>query len=349
MRVFRQHLQLAKELDLPVVVHSRDAEKDTIEILKESDIKRGVIHCFSYDEKIVKEFLKMKFYISFSGIVTYKNADEVRLAAKIVPDDLLLIETDAPYLSPAPFRGKTNEPSYVKYTAEALAKLRGVTLEDIDRLTALNAKTLFALGTPSSADVYAYKIRNSLYLNITNKCTNHCGFCVRNVKDFVKGHNLRLKKDPTYEEIIAAIKDNVALYRPEEIVFCGYGEPLIRLDTVKNVSQWIKQQGFTIRINTNGQANLIHKRNILPELKGLTDSMSISLDAHNEEIYNKICKPSYKGSFNAVVDFIKEAPKYIPDVTATIVDVEDVDIEQCRQIASSLGVKFRIRHLDIVG
>jgi len=104
-----------------------------------------------------------------------------------------------------------------------------------------------------------------------------------------------------------------------------------------------------VRINTNGHANLIHNKNVLPELGGLVDSISISLDAHNEETYNAICKPVYKNAYPAILEFVRQAKKVIPDVQVTVVTMEGVDIERCRTIADELGVPLRIRRLDVVG
>ncbi len=344
--VFIKQLQYAKEANLPVVVHSREAPKDTLKILEDSGVTKGVMHCFSGDMEMAERAMAMGLYISIAGPVTFKNASKLREVAKAIPDDYLLIETDAPYLAPEPFRGKRNEPSFVKHTAEFIAKLRGVSLEDIDRITTLNAKRLFGIGGMPERGEIAYKIRESLYLNITNRCTSKCSFCIKFHSDFVKGHNLRLSGEPSPDELKSAIGDP-ALYK--EVVFCGYGEPLLRLDAVKEVASWIKEKGGRVRINTNGHGNIIYKRNILPELQGLVDSMSISLDAQDEETYQKICRPAFKNAFAEVVNFIKEAKKYIPNVQATIVVVEGVDVEKCKEVADSLGVKLRVRRLDIVG
>jgi TatD DNase family protein len=344
--VFEKHLQLAGEKDLPVVVHSREAVNDTIEILRRSGISKGVLHCFSGNREMAEEVMSMGFYISIAGPVTFKKAKGLKEIAAIVPDDYLLVETDAPYLSPEPFRGKRNEPAYVIETLKQIAGLRGVTLEDIARITNLNAKRLFGIGSiPERAEI-AYRIRDSLYLNITNRCTNKCSFCVKFRSDFVKGHRLKLASEPSVEEIKASIGDPKKF---REIVFCGYGEPLQRLDIVKSISGWVKKQGGRVRINTNGHANLIYGKNILPELAGNVDSLSISLDAHNEETYNRICKPAFKDAFQAVLQFTKEAKKLISDVQVTVVDMEGVDLVKCRAIAEELGVPLRIRKLDVVG
>ena len=343
--VFKQQLDFAKEMGLPVVIHSREAKEDTLGILKDSGIEQGVMHCFSGDRDMAERALAMGLYTSFAGPVTFKNASGLREIAKIIPDEYLLVETDAPYLAPVPFRGKRNEPAFVMHTARFLAELRGVSLEDIDRITTLNAKRLFHIGELPPGQI-AYKIRDSLYLNITNRCTSKCIFCVRFTTDFVKGHNLRLAHEPSVQELMDAIGDPLQY---KEVVFCGYGEPLLRLDAVKSIAAWIKQQGGRVRINTNGHGNLIHKRNIIPELQGLVDVFSVSLDAQDEKTYRQVCKPAFENAFQEVINFIREAKLCIPDVQATVVAVEGVDIDKCRVLADELGVKLRVRRLDVVG
>ncbi|MFA6055396.1 MAG: TatD family hydrolase [Thermodesulfovibrionales bacterium] len=344
--VFLKQLQLAKETDLPVIIHSREAKQDTLDILRESGVAKGVLHCFSGDMDMARQGMAMGFYISIAGPVTFKKAGNLHEAARAIPDDFLLIETDAPYLAPEPFRGRRNEPAYLLHTAKAIAELRGITLEDVARITTLNAKRLFSIGGMPEEGEIAYRIRESLYLNVTNRCTNRCTFCIKSHSDFVKGYNLRLSHEPSEEELKKAIGDP-SHYK--EIVFCGYGEPTLRLDLIKNVAAWIKEKGGNVRINTNGQGNLIHRRNILPELRGIVDNISISLDAQDEETYNRICKPAHENAFPEILDFIKEAGKYIPEVNVTVVTAEGVDIEKCGKIAADLGVGFRIRKLDVVG
>ncbi|HBT20596.1 MAG TPA: radical SAM protein [Peptococcaceae bacterium] len=181
----------------------------------------------------------------------------------------------------------------------------------------------------------------NLYLNITNRCTNRCCFCVRNYAPGVAGYNLWLKKEPAVEEIIGEIGDP-SLYR--EVVFCGYGEPLIRLDAVKEVSKWLKDKEAWVRVNTNGLANLYHNRNILPELCGIVDAVSISLNAENARKYYKICRPQFgPESYNHLLEFINESKKYIPKVKVTVVDIPQIDVEKCRRIAETMGVDFEVR------
>jgi len=142
--VFIKQLKVAKKVNKPVIIHSRDAAKDTYEILKEHlDGNTGIIHSCSASAQMVKEYVKLGMYISFSGSVTFKNANNVREAAKAVPTDKLLIETDCPYLTPVPYRGKKNKPSYVEYTAKVLAEVKEVSYDELLYITNENAKRIF--------------------------------------------------------------------------------------------------------------------------------------------------------------------------------------------------------------
>lgn len=142
----RAQITVARELDLPIIIHSRDADDDMADILEDEHRKgayRGVLHCFSSGAKLAERALAIGFYVSFSGIVTFKSATEIQAVAVNVPDDRILVETDAPFLAPVPKRGQKNEPAYTRHTAEFLAELRGMTLEALAELTTQNAKNLF--------------------------------------------------------------------------------------------------------------------------------------------------------------------------------------------------------------
>ncbi|MEI5991200.1 TatD family hydrolase [Enterococcus crotali] len=146
-RVFRRQIAIAKEMNLPISIHTRDAMEDTYKILKEEDIRDigGIMHSFSGDPEWMAKFLDMGMHISLSGVVTFKKALEVQEVAKAVPLDRLLVETDAPYLAPVPYRGKRNEPGYTRYVVEKIAELREVPFEEIAKQTTINAHRLFRL------------------------------------------------------------------------------------------------------------------------------------------------------------------------------------------------------------
>ncbi|MBN2643913.1 MAG: YchF/TatD family DNA exonuclease [Desulfuromonadaceae bacterium] len=349
-QAFRQQIQLARQYRKPIVIHDRDAHEDILRILKEelADDDLGVVlHCFSGDLAMAEECVKRGYYLSFTGTITYPKNDAMREIIRQIPLERILVETDCPYLSPQSWRGQRNEPAYVVETARAIATLRGLTLHDIARITSLNCFRLFGVGQVDQSAKIAYRIRNALYLNITNRCTNHCVFCAK-FRDFeVKGHQLKLDHEPDAKEIIQAIGDPTAY---EEVVFCGYGEPLLRLETVIEVARWLKQQGIRVRINSDGQANLVHGRNILPELEGLVDSLSISLNAPFAEQYQQLCHSRFgEQGFEAVKEFLRQAPHFIPEVVASAVTVPGVNIEACAKLADELGVTFRKRIYNDVG
>ncbi len=194
----------------------------------------------------------------------------------------------------------------------------------------------------------SYPIRNSLYLSITDRCTLVCEFCPKTHGDYqVQGYDLQMDHRPEAGEIL----NNLPGLEPyDEIVFCGFGEPTLRLKTLLAVATEIKKYNKKIRLNTDGLGNLVHKRNILPELGTVIDSVSVSMNAHNEEVYNQHCQPQLPGSYQAMLEFVRQAPDYIDDVTVTAINgLENVDIDACRQMAGDMGVNFRQRELDRVG
>jgi len=343
-------------MNKPIIIHSRDASEEIIAILsdyyeKDATAHSGIFHCFSGDQELADKALQMGFYISFSGSVTFKKADGLRDVAKTVPADRLFAETDCPYLTPAPHRGKRNEPAYVNHTAEKLAEIRGLKIEDVQRTMALNFFELFGIGEKAQTGTVSYKIRNSLYLNLTQRCTADCVFCTRLTKPVVQGYNLALKREPSAKEVWESI-DDVKNY--DEIVFCGFGEPTLRLDVIKEVAKKIKDAGGRVRLNTNGHGNVINKRNILPELSELIDEISVSLNADSSEAYDEICQPLpmfRNGIYDKIKEFIAEAKKYIPEVQASIVTHQkNVDETQCETLINQeFGVKYRARRYNIVG
>lgn len=194
----------------------------------------------------------------------------------------------------------------------------------------------------------AYEFEGSLYLNLTNRCSNDCVFCLRNSHDNVNGEdNLWLDREPTLDEIRASFKGR-DMTKYKSVVFCGYGEPLMRFDTCMETAKWLKENypDIKIRINTNGQASLIEKKDVTPLMKGLIDSLSISLNAPTAKQYDRLCKSVFgEEAFAGLLDFAKRSTSFVPEVTLSIVDKDltDEEIEECRKLAKDCGVNFRIR------
>jgi len=191
-----------------------------------------------------------------------------------------------------------------------------------------------------------YVLRNSLYVNITNRCTNRCSFCIRNTDHGVgEGIDLWLDREPTVREIIDDIEKH-DLNQFKELVFCGYGEPMFRTEEIVEICKYIRSRySIKIRINTNGHANLIHGYDVTPILEGLVDCVSISLNAKNAAEYQNLCHSVYgERAYEGMLDFALKCKKYVPEVVLSVVDVmSPEDIKTCEQIAGQLGVGFRVR------
>lgn len=191
----------------------------------------------------------------------------------------------------------------------------------------------------------AYKYQGSLYVNLTNRCTNKCKFCIRFTPSGVDNIDLWLEHEPSVQEIIDAL-ESADFTSYDEIVFCGYGEPLLRVYDVLEVCKFIKsKKNIKIRVNTNGHANRFAGEDVTPHMKGLIDVISISLNAENAQKYNEICVCDYgEEGFYEMLNFARAAKEHVPEVILSIVDViSKEEIEACRKIAEDIGVTFRVR------
>ena len=197
-----------------------------------------------------------------------------------------------------------------------------------------------------------YSINNqenpeTVYINLTNACTNSCIFCLRDQKDDVCGHEMWHDDKYSLEDIINQFK--TFEQSAKEVVFCGYGEPFLKKDMMKDFCIYLRKNypNVKIRVNTNGHANLVYKTNVAEEFKGLLDSVSVSLNAESEEEYIEICKPKIENAYQGLKDFTRACKNAGMEVTNSIVtdfdDIHHINVEKCRQIAENLGAKFRNR------
>ena len=192
-----------------------------------------------------------------------------------------------------------------------------------------------------------YKVHNNIYVNMTNKCPYSCTFCLRQTMDTIgESDRLWLEREPSLQEVCDEFnKFNMDEYN--EVVFCGFGEPTERFDDLIKVAAFVKEKyGKKIRINTNGVGSLINGRDIAPEMKGLIDTVSISLNNPHKDEYLSLVRSKFgEQSFDAMLDFAKECTKYIPNVVLTTVDttISHEEEEECRRICESIGATYRIR------
>ena len=193
-----------------------------------------------------------------------------------------------------------------------------------------------------------YILDNKVYINLTNKCTNNCLFCIRQQKDDVVGTNMWLETEDYHPADVIIQLENVSDKLKNGVTFCGYGEPTIKFATLKTVAKYLKEYypGVTIKVNTNGHGNIINKKDILPELKGLVDEFSISLNAQNEDLYRELSQPKLNNAYEAMLDFAKEASELGFKTTMSVVSEYkdyDVDLKECENIAKTIGAEFRNR------
>ena len=193
-----------------------------------------------------------------------------------------------------------------------------------------------------------YTYNNQVYANITNRCDCHCQFCIRSHKDKVgEAENLWFQKEPTLEEIKKTI-DDFDFSGFEDLVFCGYGEPTCALENLLASAAYVKEKvGIRIRLNTNGLANLYHKRNVVPELSKVIDCVSISLNAPNAEKYQEVTRPQFENAYPALLEFAKLAKTAFSHTQLSIVDVlPKEEIIACQKVADDLGIYLRIRKFE---
>lgn len=193
--------------------------------------------------------------------------------------------------------------------------------------------------------VITYNIKNSLYLNITNHCTNRCDFCIRDHGTGLYA-SLKLEREPALDEILGDVLSQ-NLHKYKEIVFCGYGEPTCRLYDLLEICKKLREVTDTpIRLNTNGHASLISGEDTAPMFKGLIDVVSISMNAADPDTYYQLCHPKFgEDTYVGVLKFAREISKYVPKVVLTAVEstIQPDDVDRCRRIAADLGAEFRLR------
>ena len=342
IHAFEEQINLALKLELPIIVHNREANEDVMRIIRsyQGSGLKAQFHCFAGSAIDARELVEMHHYISFTGNITFKKADTLRKILSSIQIDNLLLETDSPFMTPVPHRGQRNEPAYINLVAEKIAEVQNLTINDVANATSLNAFKLFGIGNMPGL-TYTYKIRNSLYINVTNRCNADCVFCKRKGDATVKGYSLKMSKSQeppakTYIKEIGNPKDF------DEIVFCGFGEPTIRWDVVKEVARYVKANGGKTRLDTDGHGNVINKRDITPELKGLVDVVSISLNSVDKEQYAKLMKVDPQ-LYEEMINFAKKAKQYC-NVIMTVVDYNTVDVKSAKKfVEDEIGVTFRER------
>lgn len=343
IKAFKSQLDLANKLELPVVIHNRDSDVDMMEIIQSycGTGLKAQFHCFNGSLADALEFMKMNHFISFTGNITFKKSDGLREILKHIDLNHLMLETDSPFMTPIPYRGKRNEPAHVKIVAEKISEIHNLSIKEVGRITSLNTFRFFGIGSAPETS-FTYLLDNSLYINVTNRCNADCTFCRRKEDPFLRGYNLGMKKseEPTADVYIKEIGDPK---KYDEIVFCGYGEPTIRWDVVREVAKYVKANGGKTRINTNGHGNIINKKDITPEMKNTIDVVSISFNSFDSKQYAELMRVS-EDHFDEMKNFARLAKPNVKKVVMSVVSLDEVEIEKSRKVVEDeIGVEFRVR------
>ncbi len=195
-------------------------------------------------------------------------------------------------------------------------------------------------------NTYVYKAYGNLYINLTNKCSNSCDFCIRNGHDGIEDQPLWLDKEPTAEDVIKALPQDFSPFK--SVVFCGFGEPTERLDVMLEVAKFLKSKGVITRLNTNGQSDRINGKPTAPLMKGLIDYINVSLNASDKEKYQAICHSQFGDqAFDDMLAFAVSAKENGIKVNFSVVDViGEEEIEACRKVCDKLGIPLRVRAFE---
>lgn len=347
-KVFIEQLNIAEKLNKPVVIHDRDAHGDIMDILKDFPQLKIILHLFSGNEDMAEEAVKRDYFLSFGGQVTFKRNNALPIT-KHVPLEQLLVETDSPFISPVPLRGKRNNPGNVYYTAKTISDFLGIEFPEFVNQVNRNTFNAFDLNE-IFPQCFAYKVKNGIYFNLTNRCQNNCYFCIRNFTDELNGFDLRLAYEPTPNEVVLQAEKLLKQHTNEidEFVFCGFGEPTIRLDLIKETAAELKRHGIPFRLNTNGLGNKYHNRNIISELKDFIHTYAVSLNASNRETYQKICRSSYGPSaYEEIKDFIRKAEKFGRVKISYLENLPEIDSDKIESTTEEFdNVSVKKRHFN---
>jgi TatD DNase family protein len=373
-RIFRDQLRLARRLDLPVVIHARAAEEETLQILDEErafDVP-VLIHCFTHEWGFAKQVLERGGFLSVPGVITYKTAGPLRDAVTRVPGEVLLLETDGPFLSPVPHRGQRNEPAHLAHTAAEVARVRGLAERDVARASTRAARVFFRLDRDEAPEgAVAYQIRDSIYVNLTNRCTLACTFCHKFIDFTVAGHYLNLRGyRPTADEAVLASRiaaergaatrsdldtpvSDRRLTDVDEVAFVGFGEPTTRLDVLIDAARQLRDDWGVkrVRLDTDGLVNLRQGRDVIPQLAEVFDAVTVSVNAPDAATYAELCPgPFGESGWQAALDFLEGCVDAgIPWVQGSVVGVPELDIDACCSAIERTGARFRERVYHVVG
>jgi len=309
--VFRRMIRLARERHKPIVIHCRDAFNEVIEtLISEGGTYRGIFHAFSAGEAEARSIFELGFHVGIGGVITYRNA---RLAETVaaLPADRIVVETDSPYLTPHPWRGKRNEPAFVAHVLRAVARTRGISLAEADRITTenyLNAMGLAADALPRPV----YKIEDTLYI--------HCA---------------------------SAQPADLDAFAPEdtaEAILTGVADPLENMERVLGLAARARERGWRVRLHTPGLANLAAGRDVTKDLAGAVDEIVVMLFGVNQRQHDELAYPALGAEgWESLRDFVRCSVASGIETVCEFIATPGFESEPCRELARELGARYDIR------
>ena len=340
IEVFKEHIRLAEAFGLTLIVHSRSAEREVLDVLGEDVTVPVIMHCFTGSADTALEAAQRGYYIGFTGVLTFRKNGRLRNLAGSLPADRILIETDAPYMSPEPVRGRRNEPFNVRYIADTISEIWGIDQEETAGTLMKNSLKAMQLGPFLRTDL-VYLLYGNIYMNITGRCTNRCRFCIKDKTDGIGGYYLKHHAEP-FEERLDSIIGSLNPRMGKELVFCGYGEPTMRPELLERLAGSAFERGFSVRLNTNGTCTARLSPDKTAELLEPFDTVSVSLNASCREEYRSICRPADEDTWDRLMEFI-ELARRVTSVRLTAVRYPGIAMESVEKLAKSLSLPLRIR------
>jgi TatD DNase family protein len=310
--VFRKMIALSREQGhMPIVIHCRDAFNEVIEtLLNEGGTYRGIFHAFSFGDAEARSVFQLGFHVGIGGVITYRNARLAETVAQL-PMDRIVIETDSPYLTPHPWRGKRNEPAFVAHVVRAIAKARNMTVAEVDRITTENYLAAMGLG-PEALPRPVYKIGDAVYIQ-TAAAT-------------------------------ASELDSVAPESVTEAVLTGVVDPLENMEHVLSIASRAREAGWRVRVNTQGFANQAAGRDVTPELAGVVDEINVTLFGVSPKQHDELAWPAVGNEgWEVIRDFVRCSVASGIETVCEFVATPGFEPEPCREFARSLGARYDIR------
>jgi len=338
---FQKHIDLSKNLALPLVVHSRGAEGAVLDILPADPGFPVILHSWCGSAEVTSRAVKRGFYFGVTGAVTYRKSG-MAVNLGLIPREMVLAETDAPFLPPVPHRGGRNEPALTTLTAARIAREWNLSLSEALEILWDNSLRAFRLAAGSRRTHLVYPMGGKLYVNITGMCNASCGFCIRNRQDGLGGYSLRHRSEPSREAVLCALSvTDPSGY--DEVVFCGYGEPTMRPDLLCEAAECVRSAGGKTRLNTNGLCPGHMTLSETEAMLGRFDRVSISLNASGAAEYSRICPGASPCGWENVMGFIRLVKRLAIPAVLTAVEGSGADIPKVRALAERLELPIIIR------